>query len=88
MNQLKKLIILVILKLVFQFKKLTITEKLIELLHDKFITTQEFNQLISEKFASGLVETNLPNKNNVFNLVKRTDQSYKTDKPKTGNKVN
>ena len=74
MNQLKKLIILVILKLVFQFKKLTTTEKLIELLHDKFITTQEFNQLISEKFASGLVETNLPNKNNVFNLVKRTDQ--------------
>ena len=74
MNQLKKLIILVILKLVFQFKKLTIAEKLIELLHDKFITTQEFNQLISEKFASGLVETNLPNKNNVFNLVKRTDQ--------------
>ena len=52
---------------------MTITEKLIELLHDKFITTQEFNQLISESFASGLVETSLANKNNVFNLVKRTD---------------
>ena len=74
MKQLKKLIILVILKQVFQFKKLTITEKLIELLHDKFITTQEFNQLISESFASGSVETSLANKNNVFNLVKRTDQ--------------
>ena len=41
--------------------------------HDKYITTQEFNKLMSEKFASGLAQANLASKNDIAALVKKTD---------------
>ena len=39
----------------------------------KDITTQEFNELTSENFASRLAQVNLPGKNDIANFVKETE---------------
>ena len=61
-------------------EKLTTTQKLIKLKkkiteynHDKYITTPEFNRLTSENFAARLVQANLASKNDIANVVKKTD---------------
>ena len=41
--------------------------------HDKYITTQEFNKLTSEKFAARLVQAKLGSKNNIATFSKKTD---------------
>ena len=43
--------------------------------HDqpKYITTQEFNKLTSEKFAARLAQANLTSKNVIAYFVKKTD---------------
>ena len=59
-------------------KKLTITKKITEIEdkittdhdHDKYITTQEFNNLTSESFTARLKQANLASKNYISNFVK------------------
>ena len=59
-------------------KKLTITKKITEIEdkittdhdHDKYITTQEFNNLTSESFTARLKQANLASKNDISNFVK------------------
>ena len=41
--------------------------------HDKYITTQVVNKLKSENFAATLGQANLPSKNDIAALVKKTD---------------
>ena len=41
--------------------------------HDKYITTQEFNKLASEKCFARLGQPNLANKNEMANLIIKTD---------------
>ena len=41
--------------------------------HDKYMTTQEFNKLTSEKFAARLVQAKLGSKNNIATFAKKTD---------------
>ena len=41
--------------------------------HDKYITTQEFNNLTSENCSRRLVQTNLASKSDFANSVKNTD---------------
>ena len=41
--------------------------------HGKCITTTEFNMLTSENFAARLAQANLPRKNDISDLVKKTD---------------
>ena len=41
--------------------------------HDKYITIQEFNKLRAQNFSSRLVQANLASKNDIVNLVKKTD---------------
>ena len=60
-------------------KKLTVTQALVKLKkkitdhdHAKYLTTQEFNKLTSENFASRLAQKNLVSKN-VVNFIKETD---------------
>ena len=66
------------LVLVIEPKKLTITQKLIKLKesttdhdHDKYFSTQEFNNLTSEKFTARLKQVNLESKNDIANFLKR-----------------
>ena len=62
-----------------------------DLHHDKYITTQEFNKLTSENFASRLSQTNLASKNDIAALVKNTDFDDKPTNLKkkvTSNKKN
>ena len=40
--------------------------------HDKYITTQEFNKLISETFTARLAQPNLARKSDIANFVKKT----------------
>ena len=51
---------------------------------DKYITTQEFNNLASENFATRLTQANLANKNDIAAFVKRT---YSDDKLKNLNQI-
>ena len=44
---------------------------------NKFITTQEFNKLTLDNFAARLAQTNLASKNDIADLVKRTDSNDK-----------
>ena len=53
--------------------------------HDKYITTQEFNKLTSEKFTARLAQANLASKNDIANFVKKTDFDNKL-KDVTSNK--
>ena len=39
--------------------------------HDKYITTQELNDLTAQIFASRLGKANLTNKNDIANFVKK-----------------
>ena len=65
--------------LVVYSKRLTITQKLCDIEnkiatdhdHDKYITTQEFNKLTSENFATRLVQANLASKNDTANFVRK-----------------
>ena len=59
--------------LVTESKKLTITQKLIatDHDHDKYITTQDFNKLISESFTARLKKANLGSKSYIANFIKR-----------------
>ena len=41
--------------------------------HDKYITTQEINELTSENFVTRLAQANLASKNDIAALVKRSD---------------
>ena len=41
--------------------------------HDKYITTQQFDNLTSEHFSARLTEVNLASKNDTANFVKKTD---------------
>ena len=83
MNQLKKLIILVLLIQVMELKNLIITQKLVKskikitIDHAKYITTQEFNKLISEKVAARLTQANLASKIDTANFVNETDVDNK-----------
>ena len=76
MNQLKKLIILVLLILVIQFKNTDYNTKNSEIEnkinyhnHTKYITTQEFIKLISENFAVRLKQTNLAIKTDILDIT-------------------
>ena len=85
MNQLQKLIILILLIIVIQLKKTTdystkineIEKKITDHDHDKYITTQEFNKLTSDNFTVRLTQANLTSKNDI---------SYFNDKLKNLNK--
>ena len=48
-------------------------KKITEYNHDKYITTPEFNRLTSENFAASLAQANLASKNDIANVVKKTD---------------
>ena len=52
--------------------------------HDKYITTQELNNLTSENFTARLKQANLASKNDIANFIKKTDfdESLKTVLPK------
>ena len=41
--------------------------------HVKYVTTQEFNKLISGNFTARLAQANLASKNNTATFVKKTD---------------
>ena len=41
--------------------------------HDKYITTQEFNKLTVENFAARLKQANLASKNDIADFIKQTD---------------
>ena len=76
MNQVKKLIILVLLILVIQFKNTDYNTKISEIEnkindynHTKYITTQEFIKLTSENFAVRLKQTNLANKTDILDIT-------------------
>ena len=84
MSQLKKLIILVLLILVIQLKKTDYKAKISEIKnkkndhdHAKYITTQVFNKLTADTFTARLKQTNLASKNDIANLVKKTDFNNK-----------
>ena len=53
-------------------KKLIIThtKKITDHNHDKYITTQEFNKLISDNFADRLKQANLVSKNDIADFTK------------------
>ena len=44
------------------------------------ITSPEFNKLTAEQFAARLKQANLASKNDIGNLVKKTDFDYKQKK--------
>ena len=41
--------------------------------HDKYIVTQEFNRLTSEKFTARLKQANLASKSDIANFIKKTN---------------
>ena len=45
--------------------------------HDKFISTQEFNKLTAESFTARLAQANLSSKKIFTNFVKKTDTNDK-----------
>ena len=80
MNWSKTLIILVLLILVIQLKKTDYNTKINEIENKtndqdltKYITTQEFNKLTLENFASRLAQADLASKNDIAYFVKMTD---------------
>ena len=50
-----------------------IEKKITDHSHDKYITTQKFNQLMSDNFAASLTKANLASKNDIADFVKKTD---------------
>ena len=70
--------------LVIQSKKLTTEQKLVNLKtittdhhYNKYITTPEFNKLTSENFIATLAKASLASKNDIANLLKKTDFDIK-----------
>ena len=70
--------------LVIQSKKLTTEQKLVNLKtvttdhhYNKYIATPEFNKLTSENFIATLAKASLASKNDIANLVKKTDFDIK-----------
>ena len=51
--------------------------------HDKYMSTQEFNELIADNFTARLAQVNLATNNDIVNFVKKTDFD---DKLKSSNK--
>ena len=47
--------------------------KMLDHVHDKYITTQEFNKLTVENFAARLKQANLASKNDIADFIKQTD---------------
>ena len=47
--------------------------------HDKYITTQEFNEVTSENFTARLEQANLASKNDIVNFVKKIDFENKLE---------
>ena len=45
--------------------------------HDKYITTEEFNELTAENFAVRLKQADLVNKQDIADFVKKTDLDKK-----------
>ena len=45
--------------------------------HSKYISTPEFNNLTTRRFAATLQQANLASKNNIANFVKKTDFANK-----------
>ena len=41
--------------------------------HDKYMSTQEFNELIADNFTARLAQVNLATNNDIVNFVKKTD---------------
>ena len=73
--------------LVIQSKKLTTEQKLVNLKtvttdhhYNKYITTQEFNKLTSENFIATLAKASLASKNDIANLLKKTNFDIKLKK--------
>ena len=73
--------------LVIQSKKLTTEQKLVNLKtvttdhhYNKYITTQEFNKLTSENFIATLTKASLASKNDIANLLKKTNFDIKLKK--------
>ena len=56
--------------------------------HDKYITTQEFNKLTSEKLTARLAQANLSSKSDIANCVKNTDLDDKLKNLNTKNTSN
>ena len=70
--------------LVIQSKKLTTEQKLVNLKtvttdhhYNTYITTREFNKLTSENFIATLAKASLASKNDIANLLKKTDFDIK-----------
>ena len=86
-----------LLILVIKSKKVTITQqlkklkKVTDLDHsNKYITTEEFNKLMSQNFAARLAQANLASKNGIAALVKTTefdDKLKDLNKKVTSNKT-
>ena len=47
--------------------------------HDKYITTQEFNEVTSENFTARLEQANLASKNDIVNFVKKINFENKLE---------
>ena len=80
MNQLKKLIISILLILVIQLNKTDyntivseVGNKINDHGHPKYIATQEFNKLTSDNFTARLAQANLASKNDIANFVRKAD---------------
>ena len=56
--------------------------RFIRYLHNRYITTPEFNKLTAENFCARLAQANLARKNDIVNFLKTTDID---DKPKNLN---
>ena len=89
MNWLKMLMLLRLLILVIQLKKTVcntkiseIEKKILDHDHDKYITTQEFNILTAEHFATRLKQVNLATKADIDNFIEKTDFDDKLKKLK------
>ena len=89
MNWLKMLMLLRLLILVIQLKKTVcntkiseIEKKILDHDHDKYITTQEFNILTAEHFATRLKQANLATKADTDNFIEKTDFDDKLKKLK------
>ena len=79
-NQLEKTILFRQLILVSQLKNLTIAQKVGEMEkkildygHDKYITIQEFNKLMTINFAVKLAQANIATKDDIVDFVKETE---------------
>ena len=80
MNQLKKLVILILLILVIQLKITDynakcndIEKKVTDHDHDKYATTQKFNKSTSDNFTARRKQANLASKNGIASFMEKAD---------------